>query len=277
MSDATPLLVIGATGRIGRAMRRHGGALRPIWQARRPLPDHLTWDILTGFCPDGAAAGVVLCLAGVIRGMDAELAINTDLALAACRAAVAQGARHVFITSSAAVYGAGAGVLAEDAAPAALHPYGAAKAAMEKAVLAAMPADGPRLTILRIGNIAGMDALLGGLQDGVMARLDPVAGRAGGPIRSYIGPQTLARVLSRLMVLAAQGAVLPPVLNIAAGPVAMADLLDAAGAQWAYGPPNPSVIPQVVLDITRLQRLVDLPPDAGQAAVMVAEWRGAGA
>jgi hypothetical protein len=59
----------------------------------------------------------------------------------------------------------------------------------------------------------------------------------------------------------------------AAGVVAMGDLLDAAGAEWTFGPKNPKVIPRVELDITCLQNLVDLPPDAGQAATIVAEWR----
>jgi hypothetical protein len=142
---------------------------------------------------------------------------------------------------------------------------------MEQAVRGVMPQG--RLTILRIGNIAGFDTLLGGLRPGVPARLDPVEGQASGPIRSYIGPVTLARVLSQLATLAAQDAALPSVLNIGAGAVAMGDLLDAAGAEWTFGPKNPKVIPRVKLDITCLQNLVDLPPDAGQAATIVAEWR----
>ncbi|QCO55604.1 NAD(P)-dependent oxidoreductase [Pseudorhodobacter turbinis] len=267
-----PLLVMGATGRIGRALQGQQAALtglRPIWQSRRPAPGFLAWDVLAEPCPQGAAQGVVLCLAGVIRGTKAELALNVDIGLAACRAAMDQGARHVFLASSAAVYGTSDRALPEDAP---LHPagaYGEAKQAMEMAARAAMP---DRLTILRIGNIAGFDALLGGITSGKAVQLDPVTGQSGGPVRSYIGPVTLAQTLAKLVQMAAAGQPLPPVLNIAAGPVAMGDLLDAAGAEWEFGPPNPDVIARVEMDITRLRSLVDLPPAC--ATEMVAQWKG---
>ena len=248
--------------------------LLPVWQSRAPKPGFLTWDILAEPCPDGAAAGVVLCLAGVIRGSESVLALNEALALAAFRAAIAQGARHVFLVSSAAVYAASDGALHEDTPLSPSAPYGKAKAAMERAALAMMPQGGPGMTILRIGNIAGFDALLGGMRADVQTRLDPVKGQDKGPVRSYIGPVTLARVLMQLAVLAGQGVRLPRVLNIATAPVSMGDLLDAAAADWAFGAENPDVIARVELDITRLKNLVDLSPDAGQAAAMVAEWQG---
>ncbi|SEM89805.1 NAD dependent epimerase/dehydratase family protein [Pseudorhodobacter antarcticus] len=271
---SVPLLVMGTTGRIGGALRQNGAPqLRPIWQARDARPGFLHWDILAGPCPDAAASGVVLCMAGVIRGDAAQLDHNSALGLAACNAAIDQGARHVFLASSAAVYGASDGVLAEDAVPAPMGAYGAAKLAMERAAMGRMQGAAPGITLLRIGNIAGFDALLGNVRHGLTAQLDPVAGQAG-PVRSYIGPATLARVLVQLAGLAARDVPLPPVLNIAAATVAMGDLLDAAGADWRFGPQNPAVIPRVELDITRLRSLVDLPAHAGQAAAMVAEWRG---
>jgi nucleoside-diphosphate-sugar epimerase len=269
----TPLLVMGATGRIGRALQRHGvPEMEPIWQSRSDVPGYLPWDVLARPCPEGAASGVVLCLSGVIRGTPAQLEANTALALAACDAAIAQGARHVFIASSAAVYGLSDAPLAEDAVPAPMAPYGVAKLAMEHAAVLHMQGATPGLTLLRIGNIAGFDALLGNVRHGFTARLDPAAGQSG-PVRSYIGPITLARVLTQLAGMAAQGVALPPVLNVAAAPIAMGDLLDAAGADWHFGPHNPQVINRVELDIHRLQPLVDLPAAAGQAATMVAEWR----
>ena len=96
-----PFLVLGATGRIGQAMRRHAplDGLDAVWQSRLPSPGYLAWDILAGRCPEGTAAGVVMCLAGVIHGTAAELALNTDLALAACSTAQAFGAPHVFLAS----------------------------------------------------------------------------------------------------------------------------------------------------------------------------------
>ena len=279
-AENIPLLVIGSTGRIGRVLRhcwadRPPEGTEPIWQARDRASGSLNWDILAEPCPAGAASGVVLCLAGVIRGTSEQLALNTALALAACRAAKAQGARHVFLTSSAAVYGPDPLPLAESERPKPQAAYGAAKADMEQAVLRWQDSGRPGLTILRIGNIAGLDALLGSARPGQPVRLDPVPGQTGGPMRSYVGPVTLSFDLARLVELAAEGKALPPVLNVAASPaVSMAALLDAAGLDWSYVPPNPAVIPCVELDTTLLKGLVTLPASAGQAEAMVAEWRG---
>lgn len=273
-----PLLVLGATGRIGGALRagwpvqlRDG--LRPVWQARVARPGFLHWDMLAEPCPPLAASGVVLCLAGVTRGDGLDL--NSTLALAALQAAADQGARHVFLCSSAAVYQPAETALAETAPTVPAGAYGAAKLAMERAALAyARPAE-MGLTLLRIGNIAGLDALLGNARDGVPVVLDPVPGAEGGPVRSYIGPLTLGSVLAHLAGMAARHEPLPAVLNIATPqPVTMAALLDAAGQAWHYGPPNSAVIPRVALNTARLQGLIRLPPSAGLPDTMVREWRG---
>jgi nucleoside-diphosphate-sugar epimerase len=270
-----PLLVMGGTGRIAGMLRAAWAdapppGLLPLWQARSPRPGFLHWDILSCACPEGVAAGVILCLAGG-RADTPETA--TALALAALRAARDQSGRHVFIASSAAVYGPGVG-LAEDTDPRPANPYGLAKVAMERAALEFVtPRGTPGLTLLRIGNVAGCDALLGGHHKGPVI-LDPVPGREGGPVRSYIGPASLARVIAALCAQAAAGARLPRILNIAAPrPVAMADLLVAAGMDWAYGPPNPQVIPSVTYDTATLQALVPLSATASDPTTMVAEWR----
>jgi hypothetical protein len=271
-SAAVPLLVLGSTGRLGGFLRRAWpfalrGGLRPVWQARDGRPGCLGWDILADPAPPWAG-GVVLVLAGGRQVPD----INTAVALRALRAAADQGGRHVFLCSSAAVYAGGAG-LHEDTALAPVSDYGAAKAAMEAAALDWQARHGgPGLTVLRIGNVAGADALLGARRAGPVL-LDPTPdGR--GPVRSYIGPMTLAGVLAQLCTQAAAGAALPRVVNVALPrPVAMADLAAAAGLPWQWGPVNPAVIPEVALDTGRLQALVKLPPVAGRPAVLVQEWR----
>lgn len=276
----TPLLVVGGSSRIGQALRSQTAAMQqaglsPIWQSRRQKTPDLFWDVLATPCPKGAASGVVLGLAGVINGGADALALNTDLALAACRAAADQGAKHIFLASSAAVYGASDVPIPEAAAVNPARPYGLAKVAMERAVLDWQFAGGPGVTILRIGNIAGLDALLGNLSPGKTVQLDRVAGQQGGPTRSYIGPETLARVLAQLAGLAATGMPLPQVLNVAAGPaVSMVSLLDAAGADWVFRDPTGDVIARVELDTRLLQSLVDIPHSTWQADAMVAEWRG---
>lgn len=275
-----PLLIMGGTGRIGRALRGHADAfagvgLRPIWQSRDDSRGCLQWDILAEPCPNGAATGVVLCLAGVVGGTAEELALNEALAMAACKAAASQGAQHVFLVSSAAVYGRSDLPLTEQTVPAPTSPYGHAKQAMEQTVLAWHRADGPALTILRVGNIAGFDALLGRAVSDRVVQLDPILGQDGGPERSYIGPESLCNILVRLAGIAAFGGPLPRILNVAAAPtIKMGELLTAAGVAWQFGPSNPAAIAKVDLDVSMLAGLVDLPPSAGWAEVMVKEWRG---
>ena len=66
---------------------------------------------------------------------------------------------------------------------------------------------------------------------------------------------------------------LPPVLNIAENPpAAMADLLNAAGRVWQFGPENPAVLPKAVLNLRRLCGLIDMPPALPDD--LVADWRG---
>ncbi|MCJ8138334.1 NAD-dependent epimerase/dehydratase family protein [Falsirhodobacter halotolerans] len=241
----TDLIVTGATGRLARLLRPHWPDA--IWLARGDA-----W-------PQGRG-GTILNLAGVT---DPQGPMEDNVTTAA--AALAEGARRgarVFLMSSAAVYGTASGDLTEDMAPTPVSPYGAAKARMEDlARTAQIP-----VCVLRLGNVAGADALLRATPP---VTLDPVAGGRG-PVRSYIGPATLAHVLRALMHIPD----LPPVLNIAApGPVAMADLLDAAGLPWAFGPPRAGAIPRVALCTARLQALVPLPP--ADPAAMIAEGRAA--
>ncbi|MGL6211589.1 MAG: NAD-dependent epimerase/dehydratase family protein, partial [Paracoccaceae bacterium] len=174
-----------------------------------------------------------------------------------CQAARAARAAHVVMASTAAVYAPGPGELAETDPLAPANPYGAAKLAAEQAAARELEGSATGLTILRIGNVAGADALLGGVGPAV---LDPVAGQEGGPHRSYIGPQVLGRVLGDLIGHLARGQVLPQVLNVAQpGVVAMGDLLTAAGRDWQFGPPKAEVVPRVVLSTERLDSLVTVP------------------
>ncbi|NUB45388.1 NAD-dependent epimerase/dehydratase family protein [Fertoebacter nigrum] len=265
----TETLVLGAGGRIGRMLRGVWPG-QGIWHARQG--GDLAWDMLADPVPGQLHPDVVLNLAGVTDAR-APMEHNVALAQAAWQAAAAIGARYVFLMSSAAVYGVAQRVWREDDALAPVSAYGEAKARMENAARAWQAAGGPGLTILRLGNVAGADALLGRAQPGVPVQLDPVASQRG-PLRSYIGPRSLAQVLARLADLAATGTTLPPVLNIAAADVAMGDLLDAAGLDWFYGDENPAVVPQVSLDTTRLNALCPLPAVAGLPATMVAEWHG---
>ncbi|WP_083100695.1 NAD-dependent epimerase/dehydratase family protein [Pseudophaeobacter leonis] len=159
-------------------------------------------------------------------------------------------------------------------------PYGAAKVEMEqRAAALARQLDVP-VCMLRIGNIAGLDAILGGWRAGFT--LDQFAdGRS--PQRSYIGMRCLSRVMAQLL----QRAILPPaalspplpaVLNLAQPqPVEMADLLRAADLPFTIRPAPQTAIVEVSLDVSRLQSLIpaELLPQAN-AAQMIEEWRALG-
>lgn len=264
------VIVTGAGGRLGRLLRAAWQeappeGLRPVWTGRGQGVD-LAWDLLADPVPDLPRGGVVLHLAGVLAGPEDALRRNAAMVaplVAACRAS---GARRLLAVSSAAVYGAGRPEADEDDAPAPVSVYGRAKAEMESLVLSA-----PSLaaTVLRIGNVAGADALLGPRPAGQEIVLDAVQGRNGGPLRSWIGARSLARVLAALCRLPA----LPPVLNIACDPpLPMADLLNASGLPWRQGPVNPATIPVATLSTRRLAALVDLPPAYAATLAAEAAW-----
>lgn len=275
--DFPRILVLGASGRLGAMLRRFWPAGQGLWQARPGSgSDWLRLDPLAEPAALADAAGradAILGLAGVTpaaAARGADMGDNIALGLAAVRAGAAAGV-PVLLASSAAVYGAQGGLLSEAAPLAPVSAYGRAKAEMEVRAADLAEELGVAVTSLRIGNVAGADAILGGWRAGFA--LDCFAdGRT--PRRSYIGPATLARVLGDLALRAARRRDLPGALNIAApGAVEMGALLDAAGLAWAPRPAPQGAIPEVTLDVAALAGLVPLDPKAGTAQMLVAEWR----
>ncbi len=193
------------------------------------------------------------------------MAENCQSAQALCAAVQAIGARHVFLMSSVAVYRPSAALIAEDQPPDPVSDYGRAKLAAEQVMQEALSPG--KLTILRLGNLAGADALLSAARAGPVV-LDPISGQPGGPQRSYIGPNALAGFLEHLVARALRGDPLPPILNVAQPPaLAMADLLKAAGADWRFGVPRDGAIPRVALALDRLAALVPLQPATAASVV----------
>ncbi|MDE4306277.1 NAD(P)-dependent oxidoreductase [Phaeobacter gallaeciensis] len=284
---APAILVLGAAGRIGGVLRRDWPTLLPAgadlrWQARRRPADYAAgeaWHILAPLEDPAtlvrAAEGVdtILCLAGVTPGHGGELDDNARLAEASIRAAqastrVSDRKTRVLLASSAAVYGNQPGTLPEEAPLHPATPYGAAKAEMEAQALRLGAEAGVAVTALRIGNIAGLDAILGGWRPGF--QLDRFADGTT-PRRSYIGVRMLAQVLAALV----QHRGLPEVVNVAQpGPVAMGDLLRAAGLDFSLRPAPDGAIPEVALEVTRLAGLLppDVPLPPADPARLVAEW-----
>ena len=262
-----PVLLLGGTGRLGRMLCRFWPTRADLRVQSRGAGGDLRFDPLAdGDALRAAAQDVraVVCLAGVTDAHAARtgdaMALNSALALAAIEAAPPD--TRVLLASSAAVYGALPGVLAEDGPTAPRSDYGRAKLAMEAAALAT----GHPVTALRIGNVAGADAILGGWRAGM--QLDRFAdGRT--PARSYIGPRTLARAVHALTCAEAP----PAVINIAApGSVEMGALLDAAGLAWQPRPAPDTAIATVTLATDRLAHHLSFAPEDGTAAGLVAEW-----
>lgn len=250
---AEPVLIVtGAGGRIGRLLRQQWEASPP----RRCRPVFLTrqdWDIGHGPVPAHLPdRGLVLDLAAR-RDAD-DLAANPETAAHVARFAAAGGHDLVHM-SSAAVYAGGPWPLTETAPTVPHSAYGASKLAAE----AAVRSECPEALVLRLANLAGADAL-SAVPAGQVVMLDPIAQGARGPVRSYIGPVTLATVLAALCDRRAEGGLAGMILNLAQpGPIAMADLLDAQGRPWQFGAPRPGVLDQMIVATDRLEALLPLP------------------
>lgn len=272
-------LVTGAGGRVGRMLWRH-------WQQEPPAAELLCqtrnsenatgsalfWAPLTQPLP--AHAGKIDCLiayAGITPAYGADLGLNAALAEATIAAAFEAGIGRVLLTSSSAVYGApkSTAPLREDDEPSPVNDYGRSKLAMEK-ICEPWRARGMDICCLRIGNVAGADVLL---LNGLAADKPLVIDRfddGGGPLRSYIGPATLARITA---MLAAHPEPLPFHINIGAPePVAMADLASAAGFTWTWQDAPPSAHRRITLDVSRLEALYAFAPDDSDPRVMVDQW-----
>jgi len=210
-----------------------------------------------------AGADAVLCMAGVTNGRPGSLATDATLAQHTLDAAQRAGAGRVVLFSSAAVYGRQSGLLHEDGVTSPLSSYGTAKLAMERAATAHTHPS----TVLRLGNVAGADAILGGWRPGF--RLDQLDDGTT-PRRSYIGPHALARVLCRL----APARDVPAIVNVAApGCVQMGALLDAAGLAWTPRPARPDTIPSVNLDTRRLGLFTEFKASGSTTKGIVADWQ----
>lgn len=271
-TDRGPLLVIGASGRVGRLLARHW-TVATLPQTRGPAPgaDWLSWTPGEGPLPvpAGIPAMVVLARADPALGEEAEARL-LSLCLDAAREA---GIARVLYASSQAVYGPpGARPFREDDPLRPATPYGRGKALAEQACARARDA-GRDVTALRIGNVAGADMLLTNAARATAEsplRLDRFADGAG-PRRSYIGADTLARVIETL----AHAPALPPALNVAApGPVTMERLLQAAGVPYVFAPAPEDAVQDVTLDVGALERLVAFTPadsDPDRLALVLGE------
>lgn len=286
-----PVLLVGASGRVGRLVVHHWPKSVPLLASQRraaPGGAALLWSppdgpgaLLEWLAQTGATPSALVMLAGVTPApgiSEAELQGNRTLAMACLAAAQTAGIQRVLLASSSAVYGVEAKgqPFAETALPAPLSPYGRAKLAME-AVAEPYRQAGLDVVSLRIGNVAGADALLYPLTAALRTsaprtavRIDTFADGLG-PLRSYIGPQTMARVLASLSLFPGR---LPEALNLAAPrPVRMAALAAAAGWPCEMVPAPATAHQSITLDCSRLARLCPMVEKDSDPAAMVAQWK----
>ena len=274
VADLNTTLIVGASGRVGRMLARGWAAAgwEPTLQYRTKaagvVSPTLVWSPLAGPIPARHRFSAMIVLSGVVPG-GGDLWQNAAIAEACVVAAAAAGIDQVLVASSSAVYGCNADgrAFGESDVTQPVNDYGRAKLAME-AQIAPWRARGMQICALRIGNVAGADALLLNVAKRQPVSLDQFAD-GGGPVRSYIGPLTMARVLAGLI-----GRDLPAVLNLAApAPVGMADLAASAGADWHWRAAPETAYQRITLDCGRLAKFHDFDEADNRADAMVAEWR----
>jgi UDP-glucose 4-epimerase len=273
-------LVTGASGRIGRMLMHHWALVPPkgirfVPQYRQSSTQGILWDMLDG--PDALKAWIVLnrpvdgllILSGATPDKSAEMQLNIALVHAAIKAAKAASIPRILVASSSAVYGSWSQQPYGESTPTKpLNAYGRAK--LEAEMLCKEAAcDSLAITCLRIGNVAGADALLARIASAPV-KLDQFQD-GHGPKRSYIGPQTLADVLVTLIN---SGNPLPPVLNVAAPqPVFMQALLEAADLPWQFIAAGDGAVQNVALDTQLLSSFYTFKANAQQPEEIIRQWR----
>ena len=281
-------MVLGSSGRIGGMLRKawtsdhflSRGDVTFSFQRRHAHPEYpndLLWDILKE--PPHALAKAVpfdcmIVLSGIVPKAKADLTLNTAIGVACVAAASQLAIPHVLLASTSAVYGTGSNnPFSENDGPDPVNDYGRAKWDMEQNCQAQAQALALNLCCLRIGNVAGADALLMNgvaLAPGESLKLDCFED-GGTPLRSYIGPESLARVMLSLIHKRPQ---LPPTLNIATPhPVTMRALAEAAHMPLDLRHVTDNAHQYVTLDCSRLVALHKFKPTEMQPAEMVAQWR----
>lgn len=233
--DRKRLVILGATGQIGRIISNNllnDPDLHLILQSRSERPGYHKWN------PDEGTAGltqllensdVVLNLIGKIPSPGVTKhdfqRVNVKLAVKILETARRAGVPKIFMTSTAAVYGRPISPekpFKENSILSPLSEYGKSKVAMEKELGKISGAD---LSTLRIGNVAGADALLGQFVD--MRQIKEITldrfQDGKGPNRSYIGPKRLSETIKRLAISLNE---IPTCLNVTSWPpTAMEDML----------------------------------------------------
>lgn len=277
------VVLVGSTGRVGSMVRRAWEAdplsgVEAVYQTRSSVGlghGDLAWHPLDGAKPLRAWVettghiDAMVVLAGIIPASGRDLFLNASIAQACIEAALSVGIKRVLLASSSAVYGVSKdGPYCEDDE---LHPegeYGQSKLQME-AICEPFRDACIEICCLRIGNVAGADALLLNAGKGGI-KLDQFPS-GGYPVRSYIGPGCLARTLSSLVN---SPLPLPHYINVAApDSVSMKDIVEAAGVPWRSVIASEGKHESITLDCGALCGFHTFSAQDSAAINMVEEWQ----
>jgi nucleoside-diphosphate-sugar epimerase len=277
---ANRVLVVGATGRIGTLLRPFWQNTKTnneyVYQTRTANPDYdITWSPLEGSAPfkrnlsGPPPYSAILLLAGVVPGSNVDFSLNAALANAVLATACKVAIPRVLLASSSAVYGSYKNQpYSELDSVKPSEPYGKAKLEMEQ-ICDRWRLEGLDISCLRIGNVAGADALLTNI-DNKPILLDCFE-NGRGPTRSYIGPLSLAQTLDSLLSLSEP---LPEIINVAAPhPVEMESLLEAASIDWRYRKVSHNTGQTITLDCARLKALRPFSEQESTAREIIRQWR----
>lgn len=283
-TSTKPCLFLGATGRVGKLVtdqwKAHFSEHTPLMCQTRHHgyaagDDSVFWDPMDEktslksrlALPDSIAA--MLVFLGATPGRSNDMTLNVVLAQKSLEAAWDAGIQRVLIASSSAVYGAGLSrSYSEQDRLAPINAYGHSKIQVED-MCNSWRQMGLEVCALRIGNVAGADALLKSRDPSILRRIDQFENQKG-PQRSYIGPRTLAEVL---VSLARAPRPLPAVLNIAAPQaVYMSDLATAAGLRWEYTiAKSPSITQYIAINCAELEKLHSFSPDDSEPQTITSQ------
>ncbi|MEL6958809.1 MAG: NAD(P)-dependent oxidoreductase [Pseudomonadota bacterium] len=263
------VILLGAQGRLGTLLGKAAQRADAGWllQGRRKGVD-VRWSgdpkNKEIFRPDATLINMI----GLTRGTNEALeAANVTFVRDLLTGARATGLRHVILASSAAVYGRPAddgSRLKEEDALNPLSDYGRSKCAMEK--VANEFANDLAITVLRIGNVAGADAIFeasgAALANRRPLKIDTLSNERT-PLRSYICPTDLYRVVEATVRHTPDGL---RCLNVAQPePVALGELAEAYATTLfddltvTTRPADDAVLPCVVLSTDRLSEITPLP------------------
>jgi UDP-glucose 4-epimerase len=282
-------LVIGA-GFIGtaasRALARRGRRVTVLTRSTAPtIPGGIVDRVLVGDVCDPSVLGealkqvsdIVYCAGGALpveaeRDPRGELERDTAPLLAVLEALTRHPhARLLLVSSGGTIYGEPARVPVDESQP--LNPrsaYASIKVTAERYLEHHRTVHGVASTALRCANVYGPGQVPYRSQ-GVIATLlaSAATGREvvvygdGSAVRDYVHVDDVAQVIARLAELEA----LPPALNVGSGVgTSLIDVLELVERtvgrrlRARFEPARPTDLHRVVLDVTRLQRLVPMAP-----------------